>query len=220
MSTNKQIAVGSNTEHAYKMIKEKIIKGELKQNAVVSILSLADELNTGRTPVTIACKQLEYEGFMSIIPKQGVLINPLTADDVRELYESRIAIEVFLAGKAFSFLDSEDIRILKDSVLRQKIYCEQKDPYAFMEEDTFFHRHIIEKYDNKILMNMHNHLSDRILFFGIRNSKSQERTRSAIATHEILINAIESQERGEFLKQLEFHFVSGYSFLTSLHYAL
>ena len=221
MITNrKNTIIINHTEHAYKLIKEKIIKDEFKRNTVVSILSLADELNIGRTPVTIACKQLEHEGLLKIIPKRGVLINPLTADDVRELYESRIAIEIFLAGKAFNFISEKDIQVLEASVVKQKEYCEKRDPYAYIEEDTFFHRYILERYDNKILMHMHHNLSDRILLFGIRNSRSQERVLNAIATHEAIISAIKSQERTEFLKQLEFHFVSGYSFLTSLHYAL
>jgi len=210
----------SHTEHAYNLIKEKIIKDEFKQSTVVSILSLADELSIGRTPVTIACKQLEHEGLLKIIPKRGVLINPLTSDDVRELYESRIAIEIFLAGKAFNFIEKKDIQVLEASIVKQKDYCDKKDPYAYMEEDTFFHRYILEKYDNKILMHMHHNLSDRILLFGIRNSKSQERILTAIATHEAIVSAIKSRERTEFLKQLEFHFVSGYSFLTSLHHYL
>ena len=221
METDKQeTTTASYTEHAYKLIKEKIIRDELKQNTVVSILSLADELQIGRTPVTIACKKLEHESFLKIIPKQGVLINPITADDVRELYESRIAIEIFMAGKAFGFLDEKDISILEESIKKQREYCENKNPYSYMEEDTFFHRYILGKYDNKILMHMHHNLSDRIFFFGIRNSRNQERVRNAIATHEVLVTAIKAQDRTGFLKQLELHFVSGYSFLTSLYYVL
>jgi len=210
----------SQTEHAYELVKEKIINDELKQNTVVSILSLADELGLGRTPVTIACKKLEHEGFMKIIPKQGILINPLTADDVRELYESRIAIEIFMAGKAFSYINDEDIRVLEESIVKQKEYCVKKDSLKYMEEDTFFHRYVLQKYNNKTLMQMHHNLSDRILFFGIRNSKNQERVQISIEMHEVLMNAIKSQDRREFLKQLEIHYISGYSYFTSLHCAL
>ena len=206
----------SHTEHAYNLIKEKIIQDELKQNTVVSVLSLVEELGVGRTPVTIACKQLEQDGFVKVIPKQGLLINPMTADDVRELYESRIAIEIFLAEKAFSLITEDDISVLELSIKKQKDCCEQMDPYAFMEEDTFFHRFLLEKHNNKTLMHMHHNLTDRIFFFGIRNSQNQGKIKHDIETHEAIVAAIKAQDKDVFLKELEHHYISAYSFMTSL----
>ena len=204
------------SKHAYNLIKEKIIRDELKQNTLVSVLSLANELKVGRMPVTMACKQLECEGFIKVIPKQGVLINPTTIDDVRELYESRLAIEIFMAGKAFNSISEKDVQVLDKSIEKQKFCYGKADPYAFMEEDTFFHRFILAKYSNDTLMRMHHNLTDRILFFGIRNSRNREKVKKDIMTHEAIVAALKSHDINEFLKQIEFNIMSGYLLMTSM----
>ena len=69
--------LSSLTQMAYKIIKEKIVNGDLKQGEVISISAMAKKLNISRTPITYACQKLENDKFLTIAPKQGVIINTL-----------------------------------------------------------------------------------------------------------------------------------------------
>ncbi len=202
---------------AYQTIKDMIIRGQIEQGDVLSILYLADLLNIGRTPVTIACQRLECDGLVRIIPKQGVLINPMTVNDVRELYESRIAIEIFLADKAFEYFNKADIETLEASILRQHTLGEKEDAYGFMEEDTYFHRYIIGRYPNKTLMGMHHNLTDRIFLFGVRNSTNRTRLFQSIESHQRMVQALKEKDRNKFLAEIELNQMSGYIFNTGLY---
>ena len=66
------------SEFAYNEIKAKILNGELRQGEAISINAIAEELNISRTPVTNACQKLEFEKLLTILPKQGVVINTIS----------------------------------------------------------------------------------------------------------------------------------------------
>jgi len=52
-----------------------------------------DQLKMSRTPVHEAIIRLESEGFPCVLPRRGVQILKLSADDMRETYDVIIALE-------------------------------------------------------------------------------------------------------------------------------
>ena len=205
------------TDKAYYTIKNMIIRGQLEPGSVVSVLSLSELLNIGRTPVTMACQRLEVDGLVRIVPKQGVLITPMSPTEVRELYEARLAIELFSADKAFDYLTPADIDVLEESILRQKSLGENKDAYGFMEEDTFFHRYILTRYPNKIIAGMLDNLIDRIFLIGVKNSSDSFRLNQAIESHLRMVEALRLHNRKAFLSEIELNQMSGYIYNTGLY---
>ena len=57
------------------------MEGVFKQGEVISILALSQDFGISRTPITIACQQLEYEGFLDIAHKQGVIVRPISISE-------------------------------------------------------------------------------------------------------------------------------------------
>ncbi len=57
-----------------------------------------------RTPVHEAIIRLQEEGLVQVLSRRGVLICPISADDIREIYDVLIAVEgmaaALLAGLA------------------------------------------------------------------------------------------------------------------------
>ena len=52
-------------------VREAIIVGKLRPGEKISEAKLADELHISRTPIREAFRQLESEGFLTIIPRKG-----------------------------------------------------------------------------------------------------------------------------------------------------
>ena len=200
---------------AYERIKDMIIRGQVEQGEVVSVLYFSELLGLGRMPVTVACQKLEVDGFLQIIPKQGVLITPVSVNDARELYEARLAIETFMAEHAFDNLIDDDVRELEESIKRQEELCNIPDPYGFMEEDTKFHRYILERYPNSILMSMHHNMTDRIFFIGVKNSEHVSRMLQSIEDHKKMVAAIRNHNKEEFLSSVAANQISGLQFVAS-----
>lgn len=200
---------------AYEKIKDLIIRGKVSQGDVVSVLYFSELLGLGRMPVTVACQKLEVDGFLQIIPKQGVLINPLSINDARELYEARLAIETFMAEQAFDNLTDDDLKELEASIERQIALSNIPDPYGFMQEDTNFHRYILKKHPNSILMNMHHTMTDRIFFIGVKNSEHLSRMIQSIEDHKKMIAAIRAHDKEQFLAAVATNQISGLQFVAS-----
>ena len=52
---------------------------------------IAEQLGMSRTPVHEAIIRLQEEGLVQVLPRRGVLICPISADDIREIYDVLIA---------------------------------------------------------------------------------------------------------------------------------
>jgi DNA-binding GntR family transcriptional regulator len=68
-------------------------RGEIQPGAFLNQDELASRLGVSRTPLRDALLQLEAEGFVAILPRRGVRVQPLTLDDIRHLYEVVGALE-------------------------------------------------------------------------------------------------------------------------------
>ena len=68
---------------------------------------LTTELSLSRTPVRDALGRLEQEGLLEIRPKCGILVRPLTLNDIDMTFEVRMLYEPYnpdpLWCKSFSF---------------------------------------------------------------------------------------------------------------------
>jgi len=75
-------------------LREAIVGGALPGGTRLSEAQVARRLRVSRTPVRRALDQLEHERLVVIIPHIGASVRAITPDDVKEIYEVRIALEV------------------------------------------------------------------------------------------------------------------------------
>lgn len=59
---------------------------------------IARQLGMSRTPVHEAIIRLQEEGLVQVLPRRGVLICPISAEDIREIYDVLIAVEGMAAA--------------------------------------------------------------------------------------------------------------------------
>jgi DNA-binding GntR family transcriptional regulator len=83
-----------------------IISGEIEPADQIDVKRLIDVLGLGRTPIREALLRLQMEGIVRIVPKRGVQIVLLSADDITEIYQVISAVEI------------EAVRLLAMSPLR------------------------------------------------------------------------------------------------------
>lgn len=79
---------------AYIQIRNKILKGEISLGQAVSRRGFAAELGMSLVPVAEAMQRLEAEGMIESLPRIGTRVRIPTADDVRDRYIIREALEV------------------------------------------------------------------------------------------------------------------------------
>lgn len=205
------------TQKAHKMIKEKIINGELRQGEIISISAMAKKLNISRTPVTYACQKLENDKFLTIVPKQGVIINTITINDAREIYELRAAIESYSAKRGFANITKNDIAYLENSYKKQIEAVEKNNIHRFMLEDIDFHKYLLTKYENSQFFSIVNNLFDRAFLLGVESCKNPLRLKASLNEHRRIIDCLLNDDKNGFTEEIEKNILNGYTSLTGTY---
>ena len=199
---------------AYEQLKEMILSGELKQGQAFSINAMTERLQISRTPITNACQWLEREKLLTILPKQGALVNTISIDTACGIYELRAAIEAYNAKRVFHLFDQADISFLASSIETQKVHVAAGRVKDFMDEDSVFHRYILEKNRNEEILATVDGLYDRAYMLGITNSKGM-RPAQSVAEHEKVLDALKRGDRQGFADAIEENILNGFRNLTN-----
>lgn len=131
-------------EDAADRIREQILAGGFKQGQHLVEAKIADQLNISRGPVREAFKLLRAEGLLNEEPRRGTFVVSLTAQDVRDIYGLRAALE----GRAGRMIAREQdpaalarLRALADDIDRA---VASGDAIAVSRADLAFHEGICE----------------------------------------------------------------------------
>ena len=199
---------------AYNDLKTLIIYDKIKQGAATSISALSKELNLSRTPVTAACQRLEYEGFINIIPKQGIIVKSISLPEAKDIYEMRAMLESYIMRRYFKEYSEHDIALLEASVERQEHIM---DGLEFMNEDRVFHELIIGKCTNNHILANYSVLYDLTFSMGIQNCKSPSRISSNVSDHKKIVESIKSGSMENSVYQVENHILTCLASLLNIY---
>ena len=83
-----------------------------------------------------------------------------------------------------------------------------------MDEDSAFHRHILEKNRNEEILATIDGLYDRAYMLGITNSKGM-RPAQSVAEHEKVLAALKQGDRQAFADAIEENILNGFRNLTN-----
>src|SRR5574340_89251 len=100
-------------ERIVDFIKDAIISGTLKPGERVPEQEIAENFGISRTPIREAFRQLESEGFITVTPRKGAVVSPITDRDVSEFYDIKSLLEGYAARTACAKLTSREIKRLE-----------------------------------------------------------------------------------------------------------
>jgi DNA-binding GntR family transcriptional regulator len=91
---------GTLVEHAYRLIKHGILRGEFPEGSFLSEAEILAHCGIGRTPFREACNRLHNEQLLEVVPRRGYFVPELSFRQVRDLLETRIVLEGIAAELA------------------------------------------------------------------------------------------------------------------------
>lgn len=124
-------AAVSSAETAYARIQNMIVTGELTANELLSENDLTRRTGCGRTPVREALQRLQFEGFVTILSRRGIMVTPADITRQLELLETRRPLEelmVTLAARRATTDQRTRMLTLADD-LEQAIAARDRDRY-------------------------------------------------------------------------------------------
>ena len=137
-------ANGSLVESAYRTMRQRILDNVWPPGYRALEQELALELGMSRTPVREALTRLQREGLVEVIPRHGMSVLPVSADDMRDIYEMLTALEAMAAELAVRRKPSEaQLKPLLAASRDMGRALQADDLDAWAAADERFHRHLI-----------------------------------------------------------------------------
>ncbi len=87
----------------------RILRRELEPGERISPPVIAATMGVSITPVRDAVNQMAAEGLVTVMPRRGTVVSPVSIRDIEELYEIRLMLEPQAAEAAASRAGPEDI---------------------------------------------------------------------------------------------------------------
>jgi DNA-binding GntR family transcriptional regulator len=88
-----QITVPTVVDALVKQLRRVILSGEIKPGGRLVEERLTERFNVSRPPLREALRILQRDGIVQSLPRRGFIVVPITANDVREIYSLRMALE-------------------------------------------------------------------------------------------------------------------------------
>ena len=137
-------------DEAYRRLKQEILENRLPPGYQAMESDLAENLRMSRTPVREALIRLQNEGMVEIIPRRGMRVLPLSASDMREIYEVLTCIESEAAALlAQQKPDENELAPLINASAAMEEAIEMDDLEAWSKADSGFHRGLMDLCGNR-----------------------------------------------------------------------
>ncbi len=179
---------------AHEAIKLRIITCALKPGEYVNELQLSEMLKIGRTPVHQALNRLRLEGMVEIIPRKGVIVKPVSLNEVLHIIEVRLINECYCARLAAERANDLDIVDLDDVLTRTTHWVSLRNVENLMLLDREFHMLVARAAKNDVTSELVRGLHERSLRFWFVSLHSPSQHRDVHEQHEAIVAAIRNRD--------------------------
>ena len=191
---NSSPATTSLREAAYEAIKHRIITCAFRPGEYINELQLSALLKIGRTPVHQALDRLMMEGMVEVIPRKGVIVKPVSLNEVLHISEVRIINEPYGARLAAERADDADIAELADIVKRSEHWASLRNVESMMLLDRDFHLLIARAARNSVLGELLRSLHERSLRFWFISLNAPTHYQNVQQEHTAILSAIRRRD--------------------------
>ncbi len=140
---------GSMVDIAYAALKDEILSTRMLPGFRATEPEVADRLGMSRTPVREALIRLQADGLVELIPRRGMRVLPVSAEDMNDIYEILTALEPHAAAElALRRPGLEVLAPLVRATEDMERALERPDLEAWAEADDRFHRALLELHGN------------------------------------------------------------------------
>ena len=139
------------SEHVYLHLRRQMNSGGMTPGSTINIGEIAEQLGISKTPLRDSLIHLECEGFVTILPRRGVLVNELTIEDVRNAYDSIGLVEAHIIEESIKNITPTHIKKLEALNKKMKAEIKSEDFSNLFESNLEFHNTYLDVSDNDML---------------------------------------------------------------------
>lgn len=176
------------------ILRDRIVKGDIKAMDRLVERQLSTELNVSRTPIREALKLLEADGLIEISLHRGAIVSDYRRDDAFALFDVVAVLESLAAKRICEKMTPVVLQELEDlhgTMLDHHSAGRRRD---YFDLNTLIHDYIIRQAANPMLLETHERLMIRARrgrFLAIMNP---ERLSQAVSEHENLMQSFRNSD--------------------------
>lgn len=192
-------------ELAYAELKRRIISCELRPGEAINEAYLISLLGLGRTPIHQALHRLEMEGMVRILPRKGVMVTPLSLNDVLDMIEVRVTNEQLCVKLALERCHESDLKAMRDILARTPDMLARRDVPGLMAVDLQFHLAISAAARNKVLAELLRGLHEKQARFWFLTLSEHNHSERMYEEHMQILTAMENRDSEAAVAAIHHH---------------
>jgi len=175
----------------YDVLRDLLDQGDLHGGEVFDLKSLSERLGVSRTPLREALLRLEVEGFVTIRPRSGVIVRPLTERDVRNLYQMIGALEASVLLSESDSLNEQVIADMRRWNEASKQALAGDDFAAYYTANLALHNSYLNLSRNEELIHNVEIMKQRLYDFPRRRGFIREWEEASTGEHDAIVGWLE-----------------------------
>jgi DNA-binding GntR family transcriptional regulator len=171
----------------YEALRRAIVEHEFDAGEPLTEQELSRRFKVSRTPVREALAKLERDRLVRVVPKKGAFVRTVSADEIRELYQLREALEALAIRLAAPRLHADDLAGFDArfrAMGRRVTYAEVR---AVGEE---FHNFLVKQSGNAKLMEMLEQIREQIRSVWNMSIMAPRRAQALVKEHLAILDAL------------------------------
>lgn len=194
------------SDRVYEALKSAIVNGDLPPETRLVETDIATQMEVSPTPVREAFKKLSAEGFVTIIPWQGVRVRLIDDQDILETYQCREFLEALAVRLAADKVDEPTLRQL-ERILRESAASSSPTEVAKLNSD--FHNVIIAIAGNQRLKVLLATIHEIILRDRHVTAYLSSRRKQIEGEHQDILKALRDRDKDAAEQAMRRHVVNG-----------
>ncbi len=182
-------------EIAYASLKTAILSNELPAGYQAMEPELALSYGVSRTTIREALIRLEADGLVEMVPRRGARVVPISAEDMREIYQLLVSLESDAAyDLAKRGLTPGEFKRLEQTITEMAGALDRESMADWAKADDDFHRGILDIHGNQRLGRIVGGLSDQAHRARLVTRRFRPLPSRSVDDHRAILAAIDSKK--------------------------
>lgn len=152
-------------EQVYAYLRNEMHTGKLQPGEFINLNEISEKLGISKTPLRDAIIRMESQGFVTILPRRGVLVNKLTVQDIKNILGVLGALESALIESVFDKLGPEQTDEMTRINREMVAAIHSEDTASYYQLNIAFHDVFLSLSENTILKKILMPLKQRLYDF-------------------------------------------------------
>ena len=193
------------SDRVYEELRTRLLTRRHAAGSKLSLHTLASELGVSRSPVHHALTRLVSEGLLSVRPRRGYYVSPVTARAVAEGYDVRLALELLAAERAVDRITPDQLDRLDELLERTAAAISHEE---WDSANAAFHEHQIDLAGNAQLSKAYRELSVNLMMQVIRGGRVEGHA-DLVTEHRRIVEALRTRDLAAAERAIRAHIETG-----------